>query len=82
MLQKSDIPDTEKNNPEVKQTNDDGSVMLSSYAGAKGENHFVVRPSSDGQITIEATYGTLDGGTFTPLEDQSQYGPSTVVVTK
>ncbi|MCB6840199.1 hypothetical protein LIX87_04090 [Weissella viridescens] len=81
LLKKSSIPETETRTAQVSQKNPDGSLLLVSYPGAKGENHFVLRPINDDQVKIDATYGTAQGG-FTPFEDQSQYGPSSVTVSR
>ena len=80
ILQNSAIPASEKRDAQVRSTNTDGSVMLASYAGAKGENRFVVRAADDGSYTVDAVYGTLAGGAFAPFPNQSMYGPSQVVV--
>lgn len=82
ILQSSEIKDSEKRDPKLTTMGADGSVMMSTYPGAKGENQFVVRQSDDGTYTVDATYGSLEGGSFSAFPDQSIYGPSHVTVAK
>ncbi|RRG18075.1 hypothetical protein D3P96_03880 [Weissella viridescens] len=81
LLKNSSIPETETRTAQVAQTNPDGSMLLVSYPGAKGENHFILRPINGDQVKIDATYGSAQGG-FTPFENQSQYGPSSITVSR
>lgn len=62
-------------------TSDGGYVMIT-YPGAKGKDTFTITKTGDGKYHISAEYGTLDGGTYSPLTDQSLYGPSAADVTK
>ncbi|VFI63646.1 hypothetical protein LAP9571_02868 [Lactiplantibacillus plantarum] len=57
-----------------------GGFEVDTYSGAKGEDIFTLTPSTDGTVKITAVYGTLDGGSFSVLPDQSTYGPTSATV--
>jgi outer membrane murein-binding lipoprotein Lpp len=57
-----------------------GGYEVVTYPGAKGKDIFTLTPRSDGTVYITAVYGTLDGGSFSVLSDQSIYGPSEATV--
>lgn len=57
-----------------------GGFEMDTSVGAKGKDIFTLTPNSDGTVRITDVYGTLDGGSFSVLDDQASYGPSSATV--
>lgn len=83
ILQKGGFTDFDYDN--AKQTHDgshatsDGGYVMITYPGAKGQDHFTITKTGKNKYHVEAVYGSSDGG-FTPLDNQSDYGPTSADV--